>query len=349
MKSFLSILSFGLLAATSSSFAATATVNCPAQSINAAITSFFSPNGTTPRWEKLTLRVSGTCTENVQILPFREVELVANGTATLQPQFALQPVLHVQGRGLIRGFRVRSAKPTGFPEGLIQVGAYGFLRIEFADIQSTTATVLVQTYHTSTVEIRNSLIAGGTDSAVQTTNNSHAFIYAEGEGTTRIRNAASDAISCYQGSLIVWAIGASSKVIIGPSERGISSENCTARIGGFDEDAGLVHIIGATDAAINADSGDSYTLYQTRLAGNPGAAVELTNGTMRIGTSAIGNNGSGLHSDSGATIDFQNDYGPSNVFQSAYPYNCYQGGRIYADPGDITGASEYCLQVGEPD
>jgi hypothetical protein len=57
-----------------------------------------------------------------------------------------------------------------------------------------------------------------------------------------------------------------------------------------------------------------------------------------------------VHASQGGVIFFDDNHGPNNVFQSVDPYNCYQGGKVYADPGDITGAvSDYCLQIGEPD
>lgn len=341
MRFHLSVALFSMIATTSSSLAATVSVNCPGQTINAAIASFFGPNGSLPASEKLTLEVSGTCTENVVISPFREIELVGQTNAVLQPRLALQPVLLVQGRGLVQNFTLRSAKPTGFPAGLIQVGSYGFLGIDSSTVTSTTAEVLVQGYLTSQIFIRNSLISGGTEKAVQVSENSHAFIFSEGGGRTVIRNTSNDAIGCYEAELTVWAFDTSSPLIVGPSYNdNINSNNCTAVIRG-------AHLTGAASHAIYAGNGDSYEVRRTRIAGNPGSAVRVTAGSMRIVASTIVNNGSGLHADSGATIHFDGWDGPSTVTQGTDRYNCYQGGKIYADPGDITGAvSTNCLTVG---
>jgi hypothetical protein len=337
------LLAFGLLAATTSSFAATVSVSCPAQSINAAIENFFSPSGSPPRSEKLTIVVSGTCTENVQIQPYREVTLLGGGTAVLQPDLAEKPVLHVQGRGFIRGFKIRSSKPTGFPAGLIQAGPYGYLEINSSTVTSTTAQVLVQGYLLSQLLIVNSVVSGGTERAVQVSENSHAFVISADGGRTTIRNGANDSIGCYQAELTVWAFDTSSPLTIGPSYNdGINSTNCTGVIRG-------AQLLGAENNAIYGGVGDSFEIRRTKITGNPGAAVRLNAGSMRIVATTIGNNGSGLHAQSGATIRFEDFEGASTIFQSADRYNCYQGGRIYAEPGDITGAvSTNCLTVGGP-
>jgi hypothetical protein len=71
---------------------------------------------------------------------------------------------------------------------------------------------------------------------------------------------------------------------------------------------------------------------------------------MLIEGSTIGSNGSGLWAESGGIIRFRNVNGASQVTDS---FNCYQEGRIYADPGFITGkgspSDDGCLMVGEPD
>jgi hypothetical protein len=346
------VVSLAIITAASNSYAGTVAVNCPTQSINSAITTYFGGNGLPAvSLEKLTINVSGTCTENVIVPPFKEIELIGVSNAILRPKVTSLPVLHVQGRGLIRNFTVFSSGVVGFPRGLIQTGAYGFLRIESATVVSATADILVQAYHTSELEIRNSFISGGVSAAVEISNNAHAFIYAADGGSTVIRTStAGHAIACYQANLTVWAIGATSSIVIGPARNGINADNCRGRVGGFDEEAGFVRITGATDFGINANVGDSFAIYQTLFSGNPGGAVRLNNGSMRIGTSSIGNNGSGVLAESGATIVFENNYGPNTVYQNVDPYNCYQGGRVYADPGDITGAvSDNCLTIGDDD
>jgi hypothetical protein len=331
--------------------ALTVSVNCPSQSINAAIAAAFSGAGRPPSLEKLTINVSGTCSENVVIPVHREVTLQGITNAILQPGTAGLPVLKSIGRGEINNFTIRSSLTVDAPGGLVQVGDYGYLNIQNTFITSTTVDVLVQAYLTSEVKILNSLISGGVESAVQVSNNSHAFIYAFGGGRTTIRNSSAGdtfrtAIGCYQANLTVWPIGASSTVVIGPSRHGIDSNNCTARIGAVEDEDGAVYITGNTIAALSADGGDSYDVRRTTISLNPGSAVEVAAGSLEISGSRIANNGSGLHARRDAVISFTDTNGVNQVIQNER-YTCYQGGHIYADPGDIVGAvSTDCLTVG---
>ena len=211
----------------------------------------------------------------------------------------------VQGLGSVRNFRIGSTGVVGFPRGMIQVGAFAFLGIDESVIGSTTAQVLVQGYLLSQLYIRNSFISGGVDAAVTISENSQAFIVAEDGGSTTIRSSSTGvAIGCYEANLTVWARGASSKIGIGPGEKGVEGDSCVGRIGGFGADAGFLRITGTTDTAIGLFSGDSLRIIQTFLTGNSGAAVRIKAGSVKIDGSTIVNNGSGLHAEQGAVIFF---------------------------------------------
>jgi hypothetical protein len=335
---------FGLFAG--SALAEVMPIHCPTDSISGAIAAAQAGSGR-PYSESLSLRISGTCTENVVVPAGLTVELLGSSDAVLRPASAEEAALIVRGRGLIRNLLIRSGSPT--PDTLVRVEHLAYLRIDGSEIASTAARLLVQAYGSSVVDIINSAVAGGTESAVEISNNSHAFIIATNGQETTISNpetAGGQAVGCWGGSLRVEAQGRSSSVRIGPSFVGIASRGCNSVVGGHGPGAGSVRITGTRFVGIFAKSGDQFSLVQTHVTGNEGRAIEVTAGVMEIDASVVRRNGSGLLAKRGGLIIFNDIYGKNEV-GGPEPYSCYQGGRIYADRGYIEGAEPTkCLTIG---
>jgi hypothetical protein len=191
-------------------------------------------------------------------------------------------------------------------------------------------------------------LTGGIEGALLIFDSSHVAIYAN-HGVTAIRRPGAQdgqAIGCYQGSFRISANHPPATVTIGPSPYGVSSRGCTAVI---QPDSGTIaKITGATELGIESKSGDSYSLVRTTLTGNSGRAIDVSAGVMEIDASTII---SGVASRRGAVIRFNHIYGQSSVTDGQNdPYACYQGGRIYSEPGYITSSigEGACIQRGEP-
>jgi len=329
--------------------AATVSVHCPSESINAAIQDAFAGQGHSPVTDQLTINLRGRCRENVEAPPLRKILIIGGEGASLQPNLPNTPALRVRGNLTVRKLTVQSSLQTG--GALIEVGPMAFFALEESDVISSTAQFLLKEVENSQVEIGNSTLTGGIGAAVFVFDTSHLTIYAN-HGNTVIRRPGADraeAIGCYQAGLLINANHPPATVTIGPSPVGIAARSCTSLIAA--DEGTIVKITGATQRGIELKSGDSFNLVRTTITGNPGRAIEVNAGVMEIDNSTISGNGSGIAARIGTTIRFNRIYGPSQVADGPNRYTCYQGGHIYSEPGYISGNpdSTSCLQVSGPE
>jgi hypothetical protein len=326
--------------------ATTVTVHCPSESINDAIANAFSGRGRPPINDRLTVLIRGTCTENVRTVPLREVWLIGQNGAVLQPKSASSPALRVFGGATVRNLIIRSTLNSD--QALVSAGPLAFLAIEQSRVTSLTQRWLVEYFENSQGEIGNSILTGGREGAVFSGSGAQVSIYANHGDTVIRRPGLSDgqAIGCYQGGFGVHASNPPASVTIGPSAYGISSRGCIAAL--QPEEGTSVKITGASHYGIELKSGDSYSLVRTSVVDNPGKALIVSAGVVEIDASTIGGNGAGIEAARGATIRFNSIYGPSSVTDTNDRYTCYQGGHIYSEPGYINGSQgeSECLEVG---
>ncbi len=326
--------------------AATATVSCPTGSVQSAI------NAATPGVET-TITVTGTCTENVDV-PAGYIIVLQSGTSAgaVQQKLASAPGILVMGRLTLKNFTVKSTLTSSKP--VLVATKMGFILINGATLTGTGNTYVAVAWETSTIEMYDTNITGGTGQALLVMENAHVYIGVTNAGTYQIKsdNSGAEAIGCYQGNILML-IDAGSTYKIGPATRAFGSNNCVARFG-YDTsgNTGSIQFSG-TDRAVQAKNGDMITISNATLSntGNSGAAVEEVAGSVTLDKVTVSGTGVGVAAKSGGIVYFRSFSGTSTVSGTAGAFQCYQNGKIYANTSVISGrttdtAATDCLVIG---
>jgi hypothetical protein len=327
-----SLLSLTILASVYAE-SATVTVSCPSRSISSAISA-------ASRSIPLTINLSGSCVDNVLIGPGYNIFINARPGTTLRPRTANQPVLRTKSRVSIANLAISSSLAA---EALIEVSDAGFLNLDKSSVRSNTVNFAVVVYGNSYLELSNTNIVGGLETALDI-GNSGASISAYSNGSSLVsapNSTGGEAIGCYQSRLSINPSNGST-VTIGPSPKGLSARGCSANVGAG---SGKILFTGTTYTAVQAKLGDSIKLRNVEISNNLGYAVEVSAGSIEIDASIIKDNAAGLFAKRNSTIYFNAIQGPSTV-TGPNPFNCYQGGHIYAETNTLTDAAPTeCLEV----
>lgn len=313
---------------------ATVKVICPSKSISSVIA---KASLTTP----LVINLSGNCVENVRIGPGYNIFINATPGTTLKPKAADQPVLMTKSRLYVTNLAISSSLAA---EALVEVNEAGFLNLDNSSVRSNTVNYAVVVYGHSYLQLNNSTIVGGLETALDI-GNSGASIDASSNGSSLIsapNSTGGEAIGCYQSQLGINP-ASGSEVTIGPAPKGLAARGCSASVGA--SSGGKVLFTGTTYTAVQAKLGDSIKLRNVEISNNLGYAVEVSAGSIEIDASTIKDNASGLFAKRNSTIYFNAIRGISTV-TGPNPFSCYQGGHIYAETDTLTDAAPTeCLEV----
>lgn len=324
--------------------AATVTVNCAkGQTIAAALAANSPANG------GLTLLVSGTCTEDVNIDRFSGVRIQGSPSATLKPVKATDTVVTANSRLILQSVAIAGGA-TG-----VAVGPHAYVTIANSEITGTGTGVNV--WDNSSLDLNDSTIATTGSYGIQSGLGSTIFVRADSGDTTEITGAQTG-ILCGNGKLNLTTAG-TGKISIDKNKRqGLELGDCGVQT--YNPSGTIIITANGTaggyGAGIELHGGTAFinsvqilnTLGFAAINASLNAALQLNNVTMT-------GNVAGVSSNQGAVVQFVSYNGVSTVkTNGAKVFSCYQGGQI--DVGAIAGnitpaptaAQMGCLHVGGP-
>jgi hypothetical protein len=340
------LAAFGVAATVATAHAAQppVAVNCAAgHKITDALAAHPSSNGT------LTLLVSGTCTENVEISRFSPVVIQGHPTATLKPVHPTDTPLSVTSHAVLAGIAIAGGSTS------LSINRRGFVRLIDSKITGTGTGIFV--YDNSSVDVVGSTIATAGSYGIQSGLGSTIFVHADAGDTTEI-SGARFGIFCNSSKLDLTTTGNGTILISKNKELGIQGFDCGLQT--FNP-SGAIRITangtaGSYGAGIELRGGVAI-LNDVQITNSVGfGAINASlNAGMQLNHVTMTGNVSGVHANQGAIVQFVNFHGASTVKSNGtHVFSCFQGGQIYVDKlaGEIipipTPAQLGCLHVGGP-
>ena len=342
-RSSLIALAFPLLAPlyASPASAAVVTVNCGAGGAVQPLLDAAAPGA------EVELYLSGTCTENIRVRAGIGLTIAGATGATIVQANANQPLLRVNGRATLTGLALKGAFVTSELVNVSNLARALFTRVEVSAPQASQG-ILV--FNQSSLELTNSSVTGGTDSAIRVSAGSTLQLTADTSSpspavTVTVSAVNANDLSCEAGTVQIASNGSAAAVNLQGGVHGIYAHDCDVIMR---SNGGLARIINTKNMAIR-QRGGNVSLVRMTITGNQGGAAEVNYGSMEISGSAIGGNGSGLFAKTGASIAI-NSFDGINTLSGTSLFSCYQNGRIFADRVEGTiqpaPAASNCLMIG---
>lgn len=323
--------------------AATVTVNCAkGQTIAAALAANSPANG------GLTLLVSGTCTEDVNIDRFSGVRIQGSPSATLKPVKATDTVVTANSRLILQNVAIAGGA-TG-----VAVGPHAYVTIANSEI--TGPGIGVNVWDNSSLDLNDATIATTGSYGIQSGLGSTIAVHADSGDVTEITGA-QIGILCNSGNLNLTTAGSGKILIQKNKRRGVTDQGCglftynpsgtiSLSANGTASDGAGVELHGGTAILNSVEILNTVGFAAINAALNAG--LQLNNVTMT-------GNVAGIVASQGAVVQFVSFNGASTVKNNGTNvFSCYQGGQIdvNAIAGTITPAPSKaqlgCLHVGGP-
>lgn len=326
--------------------AATFTVNCATKKLSTAITSAFA---TATLGTAHTFNVSGTCNDHLTIPPASRLTINGATGAKLVGDAAVPVITNWGGQVDINNLSISSSQAAN--EVMI-IGNGGWIGLFSSTVSSSTNNVSLHVLENGAAQIENSTVTNAKATTVQIEARGFVWIHATSGHSTTLSNASVSngrAIACWGGAFGIGTSG-TGKVTIGPSKMdGIASRGCHATIG-YQSVKSSIRITGAARIGIDSGSGDSYVILNTKIDSNPNTVIQAASSSIEIDNSTIITSRSdSIRSIRNGLIYFNHNAGITSVTGPANTYSCYQGGKMYAEPGFApTGVTSPggCLAVG---
>lgn len=191
------------------------------------------------------------------------------------------------------------------------------------------------------LNLTNSTVTGGTDSAVQTNGGGSLNIRADGSQSgagTVINGGTGHGVACFDSMLTITSVNGGTVLVRKAQDDGLHAQACLVR----------AETLGSTSRLITFNSNGSangenvfvknsqVTFKSVAITNSPGNSIYMPGGSLAMTGSASTGNATGPIPSNGASVILESWGGANTMADKATQYGCSRGGRIYVEPNAVS-------------